>query len=683
MRICLCIHNHQPVGNFQEVMESAYSRCYAPMMEVFRSHGGVSLGLHVSGTLLEWLESNHPEYVEAMGELCRTGQMELLTGGRYEPVLTVFRRNDVSQQIREFSGHLRGISGSTPRGLWLTERVWEPRLASVLAASGVEWAVVDDLHLKRAGAVDGDLFRPCVTEDSGRTLKLLGSDMRMRYMIPFSPVEEVLGQLRAYSDAGVGTVLYGDDGEKFGVWPGTSDLCYGQGWLDEFLGALESEEWLETVLPSEAASMEAAGPFYVPACSYWEMGEWTVGPSDREDYGLAKRLLEESGMGEAAKRLLTGGFWRNFLSRYPESKQLHGRILSSEQMIRASGSEEALHHFWRSQCNCAFWHGVFGGIYLPHLREAVWREIGLAEQMALESTGGYPFIREVDLDADGAPETVVVSPSMSMILQPASGLTVDQLTFFRSDGEPVGVGCVLSRRREDYHSGIPGVSAGDGARTIHEGMVSKEEGLAERVMEDRWRRTAFTDLVMPESAGPEEWGRCADSVRAADRTRRLSDGGPVAGAARFRCTMEEGVPRLEKEMEVDLSDPRITAVSRWEGIQGLRTGIEVCLNLMTGTSPDRFYTVDGGEERLMSSPGEYRAGSLRVVDRWRRVIVTLEVPVECDLWVTPIESVNRSESGFERVHQGTAFLFSRVSGTDGSEALEVTLRMEELPEGEG
>jgi len=654
------------------------------MMEAISSHSGVSLGLHISGTLLEWLESKHPEYIGRMSELCRLGRMELLTGGRYEPVLTVFRRNDVSQQIREFSKHLRGISGSTPRGLWLTERVWEPRLASVLAASGVEWVVVDDIHLKRAGAAGVDLYRPCVTEDSGRTLKLLGSDKRMRYMIPFSPVEDVLEQLRSYSDSGIGMVFYGDDGEKFGVWPGTADLCYGKGWLEEFLSALESEEWLETVLPSEAASMEAAGPFYVPECSYSEMGEWTVGPADRDDYAAVKRMLEEAGVGEAAERLVGGGFWRNFLSRYPESKELHGRILSSEQMIRASGNMDALHHFWRSQCNCAFWHGVFGGIYLPHLREAVWREIGLAERIALESTGGYPLVREVDLDADGASETVVVSPSMSLIVQAASGLTADQLTFFRADGEPVGVGCVLSRRREAYHSGIPGVTQQNSARTIHSGMGSKEEGLAERIVEDRWRRTGFTDLFMPSSAVPEDWRRCAFLVRAADRTLRIpvSDG-REDGIAGFRCTFEGEAPRLKKELEVDLSDPRITVVSRWEGARGMRTGIEVCLNLMTGSSPDRHYTVDGGDEHMMSAAGEYRVSTLKVADRWRRVLVTVEVPSECDLWVNPIESVNRSESGFERVHQGTAFLFSSVSGPDGSAVLEATLRMEELPEGQG
>ncbi len=38
-----------------------------------------------------------------------------------------------------------------------------------------------------------------------------------------------------------GFAAMGDDLEKFGVWPGTYDLCYKDGWLDRFFSAHRAE----------------------------------------------------------------------------------------------------------------------------------------------------------------------------------------------------------------------------------------------------------------------------------------------------------------------------------------------------------------------------------------------------------------------------------------------------------
>ena len=37
-------------------------------------------------------------------------------------------------------------------------------------------------------------------------------------------------------------------------------------------------------------------------------------------------------------------------------------------------------HLYRSQCNDAYWHGVFGGLYLNHLREAAYSNLLRAER---------------------------------------------------------------------------------------------------------------------------------------------------------------------------------------------------------------------------------------------------------------------------------------------------------------
>ena len=43
-----------------------------------------------------------------------------------------------------------------------------------------------------------------------------------------------------------------DDGEKFGMWPGTNKHVYENGWLDKFLNAIEeNSDIVETTTFSE------------------------------------------------------------------------------------------------------------------------------------------------------------------------------------------------------------------------------------------------------------------------------------------------------------------------------------------------------------------------------------------------------------------------------------------------
>ncbi|MCK4506762.1 MAG: DUF1926 domain-containing protein, partial [Candidatus Aegiribacteria sp.] len=631
------------------IMESAYNECYLPMIEVLESHGGFRTGFHISGTLLEWFESYHPEYLKKVSLMCRKGQMELLTSGRYEPILPIFRRFDIIEQISSYSDHLESLTGIRPEGLWLSERVWEPQLPSILCEAGISYAVVDDFHLQKAGIEGLDLFHPFVTEDAGKTVRLLGSNRELRYMIPFASVEDTMKELERLKNNGAALVFYGDDGEKFGVWPGTNELCYDRGWLDSFLSAIESAPWLEVVLPSSAVRVDPSGPVYIPAASYSEMGEW-----------------------------ISEGFWRNFLSAYPESKELHGRILEAEKTVRRSRSETALHHFWRSQCNCSFWHGVFGGIYLPHLREAVWKELHSAEREALRGMDMYPFIGNSDIDADGKEETIIVTESQSLLVHPEKGLTVSEFSFLPDHAGPVPMGHVLSRRHEKYHDSIPGMTDSGEVRTIHDGLLSKEDGLAERIVIDRWRRVLFSDLVMVPDVTFEDWKRCDSRIISFQKSVSSCSFSQSDRTVDFTGRYERNNLELAKDLHVDLNFARIAVQSMYSVNPLDRTGMEICLNLMTGNSPDRCFRIDSGPELMMGEDGTARGKRIEIIDRWRKVMVIVDIDNEADIWFAPLESVNRSESGYERVHQGAAVFISSSASKAGHNLLNLLVEMKSL-----
>src|SRR5256712_12523007 len=150
-------------------------------------------------------------------------------------------------------------------GFWLAERVWEPHLAKPLAAAGVEYIIVDDTHFTAVGLREDELTGYFLTDEQGATVKVFPSRTRLRYLIPWQSADDVLAYLRSAlriaGETGRDPVLVmGDDGEKFGLWPGTYALCWEQGWVESFFRAVEAaEEWVVTMPPGEAAAIPAAG----------------------------------------------------------------------------------------------------------------------------------------------------------------------------------------------------------------------------------------------------------------------------------------------------------------------------------------------------------------------------------------------------------------------------------------
>ncbi|UCC45077.1 MAG: alpha-amylase, partial [Candidatus Zixiibacteriota bacterium] len=308
------IHNHQPVGNFDHVFEYAHRKAYQPFLEILKS-SGLSISLHQSGILWDWQEKHHPECLGMVGDLVKSERLELMTGGFYEPILTSIPERDVEGQIDLLNQYLRRKFGVNPDGLWLTERIWEPHLPRMLARAGVKFLPVDDTHFIYAGFEHSQLTGPFVTEHENYKVILLPISKKLRYLIPFGTVTEVIEELKALADKDPGgVVVYADDGEKFGSWPQTHEHCYGDRWLANMFEALhENSDWLEVIPLSRAAARRPVGRAYLPTASYAEMLHWSLPPKAFVAYESFENYLKVHGQLEQFGRFVRGGHWRGFL----------------------------------------------------------------------------------------------------------------------------------------------------------------------------------------------------------------------------------------------------------------------------------------------------------------------------------------------------------------------------------
>src|SRR5205085_1230160 len=74
-------------------------------------HPEVKATLHFSGPLLDWLEGNRPDVIGDLADLVKRGQIELLSGGYYEPILVGVPRRDAVGQIRALTDRVAAIFG--------------------------------------------------------------------------------------------------------------------------------------------------------------------------------------------------------------------------------------------------------------------------------------------------------------------------------------------------------------------------------------------------------------------------------------------------------------------------------------------------------------------------------------------------------------------------------------------
>ncbi len=683
VNFALVIHSHQPVGNFDQVFEQAYQDAYKPFLEMIGDYPEIPFTLHYSGCLLEWLGRHHPALLRRVKRLVRRGQVELLGGGFYEPIFSMLTETDIRGQVTSFADYLKRRFGARPQGIWLAERVWEQTFTRLLADLGIRYTIVDDTHFKYAGLNEEELVGYFLTEDRGRLLRIFPGSEKLRYAIPFREPEKTIAFLRGLAtEDGSRLVVYADDGEKFGVWPGTHKHVYKDGWLREFLDLVsQNRDWIKLLRLGEAAdSLGPAGKVYLPDASYREMCEWALPADVLTTYEDMVELVEEQKELLPLKRFIKGGYWRNFKVKYPEANLLYARMMQASRKVNglpksSTAYPRASRELYRGQCNCAYWHGVFGGLYLPHLRSAAYRHLIAADRLADAGTfksSSRTRLELCDFDMDGAEEVCLCSRRLSAYLKPNQGGGLYEL-----DLKPKGLNLLatLARRPEAYHRDLLArAQSGELTRveSIHDIRFAKQPGLEKRLLYDRYPRwslldhfftpgTTLNQLVSGRHTEPGNFPGASYSLGIIGR-RTSSPAVQLESAHQVLCGDEPVPIRVSKVVRLTDKGGSLSAayqvVNRGVGKFEALFAVEFNFALLAGDSPGSFYHLGEGEPLGdLSMQGELGETDLVVL---RAEVVQLDVFLKLDtptrFWCYPIKTVSQSESGLELVYQSSVVL---------------------------
>ena len=638
IRFCFGLHLHQPVGNFGYVFEQHVREVYRPFLEHVRAQSFFPISLHVSGPLIEWLDQHEPELLDDIADLASDGRVELLLAGFYEPILASLPRADRLTQIAWMRDAIKRRLGADASGLWLTERVWEPDLAADLHDADVQFALVDDRHFLASGFAREQLHAPFRTEHDGKAVALFPIDERLRYLIPFQPPEETVAYLRALRAQGRPLAVLADDGEKFGGWPGTREWVYEKGWLDRFFRAMhdviESGEVVLSRFDDALGAVPSGGLAYLPTVSYREMEGWSL-PAEAalRFLALEKELGEERLHRDGA--IVRGAHWRNFLVKYPESNRMHKKMLALSELCRERGDPVGPRRaIGRAQCNDAYWHGVFGGLYLPFLRAEIWRNLAEAER---ELRAGESLeCEEIDIDLDGDEELWIHSPRFSALVSPRRGGALEELTRFAL-GE--NLADCLTRRREAYH-----------VTALHETKTSEHKGAT--------KSTGSTQSTVESASSTQSAAESAPSIHDLEESLALSELPPA--------DLDDRGLFVERILPASVT-LRAYARADYEPLHSMAHLARVAEVTRSADSVTITLRADGIEKRLYFLPdGAVRAtfswdAARYTDDAWFTTEVSVSRPIHliaagATIWEHPIETVAKSERGLDRTLQGTSYL---------------------------
>ncbi len=499
------IHCHQPVDNFSKVVDNAIEKSYRPFFEKI-SKFSFKFSVHFSGWLLEYIKNNDKNLFKLMQELSFKGQIEFFTGGFYEPILANIPSRDRVAQIIKLNAFIKFYFKQTPKGLWLTERVWDNSIIKDLVKCNIEYVVVDDYHLSSVGVHKDKLNGYYITEEEGYSLKIFPINKELRYILPFKEATNVCEYLDTLkSSEGKAGIIF-DDGEKFGLWPKTYDWVYKQDWLNSFLKEIEKSKSIKPQLFSEYINeQKPLGLVYLSTTSYYEMGEWSLGDRDGILIEEMKDNLSNFNKDDV-DRFVKGSIWKNFFVKYPESNRIHKRMLELSKIKKSIKNRVYTDNLFKAQTNDVLWHGVFGGLYLPNLRDNAYRFIINCENIRYKNN---QTLEIKDIEFNGFNNIKVLTKELITIFsEKFSG----QLIEFDLRDKSFNLQNTLTRHKEAYHEKIKNpkerLKENDGIDSIHDIKIDDLDKYKRLLKYDWYIKNSFIDHISDDSFNIKNFENC-------------------------------------------------------------------------------------------------------------------------------------------------------------------------------
>ena len=649
------IHMHQPVDNFKDVIVHAVNVCYKPFFEVLSRYPEFHFSVHCSGWLMQQIENDYPKLFSTILELAAKGSIEFLGGGYYEPILGVIPSKDRKAQIKKLSDEIEKKFKQKPKGLWLAERVWESSIIPDLCASGIGYTLVDDHHFESVGFNKDILDGYYVSEEGGEHIGIFPISKKLRYALPFTSVEDALKEIKSYNrDKNSAAVIF-DDAEKFGMWPGTYGWVYENAWLEKFIQAvIEDENIICRHYSAYMHENKPRGIAYLPNVSYSEMSDWSLNAEDALSIEYLKEEMFKKHCDMRGAKFIKGGIWKNFFVKYEESNRIHKRMLELSQLREDISNDKFDENIYKLQTNDPLWHGVFGGLYLPNLRDNAYAYIIACENILYGNTSLIVTEKSV---MDGYEKIKMIRPEYIFRFDSKTG---GQLVEFDSKSSCFNWQNTLSRRKEAYHQKIVTLSheqmktkenhSHEGIETIHNIAHHVDEEIKDALVYDWYIKNSFIDHISDISITLENFRNCG--------FREYGDfaNQPFSYFVDEKSIIfeREGGLYLPQKHQAHLKKTYTPELNGFKFSIDFNTDFDYFFNYVLELNLHfaEYDKVTVNYNEIYQGTKEERVKSLEIMDGYLNKKITISIDREVDILYYPLKTLSQSEQGYDFTIQG-------------------------------
>ncbi len=314
--------------------------------------------------------------------------------------------------------------------------------------------------------------------------------------------------------------------------------------------------------------------------------------------------------------------------------------------------EAARTALYKAQCNCAYWHGVFGGLYSHHLRSAIFENLIQAEKLLAESSMSRVSRYEEESFNSGN-RWRVSQENLTSFFNPARGAAMEEVDWLPAS---LNLMCNLRRRPEPYHEILSESPfrffRKEAPLSIHRFLGIKDKNMSRTLVYDTDCKLSFMDHFFSGEVSLEEFKgmsyREAGDFVGAPYEASAADGLVFQRQGMVTTDTVSGSIHLKKEIVA-------------QGAQGLTVRYtlenmsENSLQFVFGTEFN-FSIYDASVSTGLSE----EATSKKIFqDAWSGVQIELSAAQAMHSLCVPIETISESESGMEKTHQGLSILFQK------------------------
>lgn len=357
-------------GLLPDNAEKIYQTKLKKILSFLYSHQNFSLMVFISGAILEWVEKKHPEAIDLIKELVERKQVEILGGGFYEPLFPLIVPADRVAQIEALTTTIRKMLGKRPRGIFLTESIWDPAMISSLNTCNIEYTLLDHRLIPQSEFRPTPLFSPLVVEDLGRTIQVIPLNQDSKPDGLQSPMEyfDFVANLAQSGESSILSSFFSLD-----LFLKLIEM----NWLNDFISLVQNDERTAFSLPhSFIKSCKTFCKTHIPAACLSDAALWTL------EQGVPHTRV----FSEPIRPTI-----RDFLTVYPEALNLYSRMMYTSMLVSQCRGDKvrkkaAREFILKAQNFSVYMYTGKQGITDINLRRLTYKRLLQAEKLIREAS---------------------------------------------------------------------------------------------------------------------------------------------------------------------------------------------------------------------------------------------------------------------------------------------------------